>query len=424
VKRILVLAACALAPLLLAGPADAEIVATIPPGSYFTDLSIAPTGAVWVASAGPTRARSAIGQVVGDGVRWASFPVVGAPLGGTSENAVFARADGRVWGFLGGRVAVRPTATGFVSTALLRPGEYNSGVGVPADGGAMILPNLDQSFERIGLDGSRTTVRYTAPPAARGRTDCSLERMSAAPDGTLLADDGCDRLLRLRVDGTVVGTIPDAGSGVLVGLAGDMWLQNSFSVTHRVAGVDKEIELPFEHSVLGPWALAPDGTVWAATAGGCRLLHITDAGVAANIPAPMNAEVLAVASDGALWLHNHNQVAHVTPSAPEQARCDERVPTVRLPDVKRGRVSIAALRRHHGLRITSSEPGTLNGIATVAGVHLKPQQGVDRRGTVLRFSDRLLRRLARGGRLDLRFLAVWDANTNGGRPRELVRVVP
>jgi hypothetical protein len=422
VLRILLFAACTLALLLRPGPADAEIVATLPAGSYFTDLSIAPTGAVWVASAGPTRVRSAIGEVIGHGVRWSSFPIIGAPLGGYSENAVFARADGRVWGFLGGRVAVRPTAAGFVSTALLRPGEYNSGVGVPADGGAMILPNLDQSFERIGLDGSRTTVRYTAPPV-RGRTDCSLERMVAAPDGTLLADDGCDRLLRLRVDGTVGGTIPHADSDVLVGPAGDMWLQGAFNITHRVAGADKEIELPFEHNSIGPWALAPDGTVWAATPDGCRLLHITDTGVA-DIPAPMNARTLAVAPDGTLWLHNHAQIAHVTPSAPERVSCDERVPTVRLPDVSRGRVSIAALRRHRGLRITSSEPGTVNGIATVAGVHLKTQQGVDRRGTVLRFSARRLRRLARGGRINLEFLTVWDANLNGGFFPDHVRVVP
>jgi hypothetical protein len=208
-----------------------------------------------------------------------------------------------------------------------------------------------------------------------------------------------------------------------MGPAGDMWVQGAFDVTHRAGGVDKTIELPREHNSLGPWALAPDGSVWAATTNGCRLLRITDAGVT-DIPAPMNARTLAVAPDGTLWLHNHSKIAHVTPSAPERASCDERVPTVRMPDVSRGRVSIAALRRHHGLRITSSEPGTLNGIATVGGVHLMTQQGVDRRGTVLRFSDRRLRRLARGGRIDLEFLTVWDANLNGGGFPDHVRVVP
>ena len=92
------------AALTFAAGARADIVATLPPGSYFTDVSVASTGAVWVASSGPTRGRSAIGTVVPGGVSWTSMPIAGAPLGGTSENAVFARPDGGVWGFFGGRV--------------------------------------------------------------------------------------------------------------------------------------------------------------------------------------------------------------------------------------------------------------------------------------------------------------------------------
>ncbi len=53
-----------------------------------------------------------------------------------------------------------------------------------------------------------------------------------------------------------------------------------------------------------------------------------------------------------------------------------------------------------------------------------PQQAVDRHGTILRFSQKLLRRIARGGRIDVRYLQVWDANGNGGGPSEdFLRVV-
>jgi uncharacterized protein (DUF2384 family) len=56
------------------------------------------------------------------------------------------------------------------------------------------------------------------------------------------------------------------------------------------------------------------------------------------------------------------------------------------------------------------------GAVTVAGVDVMPQQAVDRRGTTLRFSQNVLRRIARGGRIEVRYLQVWDANGNGGGP--------
>ena len=88
-------------------------------------------------------------------------------------------------------------------------------------------------------------------------------------------------------------------------------------------------------------------------------------------------------------------------------------------------MSLATLRHRHGLRITSDEPGTLIGAMKVAGAKVMPQQPIDRRGTVLRFSPRQLARVAHGGRLDVRYLQVWDANNNGGGPRQdTVRVVP
>ena len=84
--------------------------------------------------------------------------------------------------------------------------------------------------------------------------------------------------------------------------------------------------------------------------------------------------------------------------------------------MKHGKVTLAALRQRHGLRVTSSEPGSMIGAVTVAGVDVKPQQAVDRRGTTLRFSPKLLRRIARSGRIEVRYLQVWDANGNGGGP--------
>jgi len=409
------------AALTLAAGARADIVATLPPGSYFTDVSVASTGAVWVASSGPTRGRSAIGTVVPGGVSWTSMPIAGAPLGGTSENAVFARPDGGVWGFFGGRVSVRSSPTGFARTNVFSRGDYESTAGASADGSALVVPEGQEGFVRLGLDGSRTTVHYSARRPA-GQSNCAIDRIAAAPDNTLVVDDDCHRLVRVRLDGSVVETIPLTGAleewadfpRVVAGASGDLWIGGDSSLAHRVGGVATKVALPDTHGFLGPWAPAPDGSLWIAESQGCVLTHITASGVQ-RVPAPITAEAMAAAPDGTVWLTNRNQLAHVGPAG-ERASCDQRQPTVRLPDVKNGTVTLAALRRRHGLRVTSSEPGSMIGAVTVAGVDVKPQQAVDRRGTTLRFSPKLLRRIARSGRIEVRYLQVWDANGNGGGP--------
>jgi hypothetical protein len=119
------------------------------------------------------------------------------------------------------------------------------------------------------------------------------------------------------------------------------------------------------------------------------------------------------------------------PSNAAPGACDERQPVLRLPDrSKQGTVSLRALRRHGGLRITSDEPATLIGIAVAADIKVRPQQAVDRSGAVLRLMPRLLRRLgdrvASGRRtlIKLAFVQAWDGNGNGGGFSHNVRVVP
>ena len=281
---------------------------------------------------------------------------------------------------------------------------------------------------RVGLDGSTSTVHYSAPKPP-GESNCAIDRIDAAPDNTLVVDDDCHRLVRLRLDGSVAETIPLTGAleewadfpRVAAGPSGDLWIGGDSSLAHRVGGVATTVALPQTDGFLGPWATAPDGSLWIAQAQGCVLMHITAGGVQ-RVPAPITAEAIATAPDGTVWLTNRNQLAHVGPAG-EGGSCDERQPTVRLPDVKHGRVTLAALRQRHGLRVTSSEPGSMIGAVTVAGVDIKPQQAVDRHGTTLRFSQNVLRRIARGGRIEVRYLQVWDANGNGGGPTmDYVRV--
>jgi hypothetical protein len=287
-----------------------------------------------------------------------------------------------------------------------------------------------ESFVRLGLDGTKTTVHYSAPKSA-GQSNCSPERFAAPPDGTLYVSDGCRRIVHLRLDGSVLETIPLTGAldewsdfpRVLAGPSTDLWIGGDSSLSHRVGGVATKVALPEFPGFLGPEATAPDGSLWIAEAQGCSLVHVTAGGVQ-QLPAPITASALTVAPDGTLWMTNRNHLAHVGPAG-ERGSCDQRQPKVRLTDVHHGRVSVAALRRRHGLRMTSDEPGTLIGAMKVKGATLMPQQSIDRHGTTLRFSQRQLASVAHGGRLDVRYLQVWDANNNGGGPaQDTVRVVP
>jgi hypothetical protein len=223
----------------------------------------------------------------------------------------------------------------------------------------------------------------------------------------------------------LTGPLADAADfpRVVGGPSGDLWIGTDSSVSHRVGTTVTKVALPAMDGFLGPESTAPDGSLWIAKADGCSLLHVTATGVQ-EVPAPITPMALSVAPDGTLWMTNRNQLAHIG-AAGEGGACDQRPPVVRYPDVHRGRISLAALRRRHGLRMTSDEPGTLIGAIDVKGAKLMPQQPIGRRGTTVRFSRRQLASLAHGGTLDVQFLQVWDANDNSDESTlDDVRVVP
>jgi hypothetical protein len=420
--------------------ARADVVATVPTSTYITDLSIGPTGAVWAAAAGPTRDRSQVGLLAPGAVRWTGFPIVGQPLGGTSENRVFARPDGGAWGWLGGRFALRSTPASFASTAIVGKGGYVGSAAMASDG-ALVIGDGETTLTRVAPDGTRSTIDVKLP-VPKGQSFCDVSGVTAAPGGVLYVDDGCDRLLRVAPgaapkpiaipESLEVGTTPD----VLTGADGTLWLSDDDSLARSTASGFAKVALPANEDgsfmYMGPWTAAPDGSVWIANSSGCGLLHVTTAGVQV-VPAPLHVLQLVAAPDGTLWMANRWRIEHVAPSAltAPKGGCDETEPTVTLPDRRKGAtVSLRALQRHGGLRIRSSEPATLIGVLTAVGREVRPQQAIGRTPSVIRFGSSLLRRLAervaKGERttLKLTFLQAWDAEQNGGGPDDdVLRVV-
>ena len=230
------------------------------------------------------------------------------------------------------------------------------------------------------------------------------------------------QLLR-RLDGSVVETIPLTGAleewadfpRVVAGASGDLWIGGDSSLAHRVGGVATKVALPQTDGFLGPWAAAPDGSLWIAQSPGLRLLHITASRRAAGGGADHGGGPRRRARTGRCG----SRTATSSPTSGPRAsagRATTRQPTVRLPDVRHGRVTLAALRRRHGLRVTSSEPGSMIGAVTVAGVDVGPAGRRPARHHPALLAEAAAPHRA-GGRIEVRYLQVWDANGNGGGPR-------
>ncbi len=192
--------------------ARADIVATLPPGSYFTDVSVAAD-------------RQGVGRLVGPDARhlrrsarsarsasaWPILSIAGAAAGRDErQRRVGPPRRGRL-GLLRRprrraldrheRRSDRAAVGGCVRVGGRRVGRRQRAGHVRSAG----------ELRALGLDGSKATVHYSAPKAA-GQSNCAIDRIAAAADNTLVVDDDCHRLVRLRLDGSVVETIPLTGA--------------------------------------------------------------------------------------------------------------------------------------------------------------------------------------------------------------------
>jgi hypothetical protein len=146
------------------------------------------------------------------------------------------------------------------------------------------------------------------------------------------------------------------------------------------------------------------------------MLHL--AGVTTtSLRAPIAPVTSAVGPDGTLWLADRTQLLHLSPAElTSSAPCDTTDPKLSVPGATHDEVTLRALRRAGGLRVRSSEAGTVSGDIRLAGTKRKlgvVDGAIGTKSVVVTFSratlDLLARRLADGRRtrLDLQ-LTITD----------------
>ncbi len=138
------------------------------------------------------------------------------------------------------------------------------------------------------------------------------------------------------------------------------------------------------------------------------MLHLAGT-TTTSLRAPIAPVTSAVGPDGTLWLADRTQLLHLSPAElTSTAPCDTTDPELSVPGAAHDKVTLRALRRAGGLRVRSSEAGTVSGFIRLAGTKRKlgvVDGAIGTNGVVVTFSratlDLLARRLADGRRTRL-----------------------
>jgi streptogramin lyase len=346
-----VLAAAAL----FAPAAAANDVARVAVGSEIRALVAGPEGGAWIGIY--RRSGAAIGRAGADG----SFRTTGTDF--VPRDATIG-PDGQAWFIAGGDRLARADTAGGVS--LLGPfdtgdDELGGGLAIGPDGAFWTGSYLTRpGLVRITPQGAPAGRLPQIPKCRRSE---SFHDVVRAADGVVWASDHfCDRLVRVRPDGTSsILEVGDSPEELAPDAAGGVWYAafiDGFGGHVDAAGQVTRIK---SEEIATDVAVAPDGGVWFAL-GRCAIARLNGTALEFR-PTTIPAERLAFDPAGGLWLASHTRLVHASVDALGGGRCDDRPPGMRVAVGRRelrGRISLAALRRTGGLRVSVREPAVLS----------------------------------------------------------------
>ena len=268
---------------------------------------------------------------------------------------------------------LRVDGAGTVTTAVTAPddGRPLSDLLVAQPDGSLLATTLStNALARIAPDGTLTYVE-TPVPRCNGATSMLTDAVTAS-DGTVwIAEFNCNQLLRYA-PATGRWTTRSLGRDTPVYLASDaaggVWFGGGLVIGHvDAAGTISRSALPTRFPRVTDVAVAPDGSAWFATQR-CELVRVAPGAAPALVPAPVPVTQLAFAAAGDFWLASPARLLRTTAGALSgPVACDDTPPrTGRIrvgAKTADGPVSVAALRRHHGLTISVREPAAIDALA-------------------------------------------------------------
>lgn len=329
--------------LALAAPADAADL-RVGLSASIRQLIVGPDGGAWAYVSDLERSR--VARITPQGaVRWTRAPSYFAGTLGP---------DGQAW-ILDGRDLLRIDGNGGATRRRV-PSLYTAMVTGP-DGTAWVV---GQETARMAADGTVVPLSLEVP----GCADVRPSALALASDGAVwFYEHGCG-FVRIPPGGApaVVANPEHAAIKLVPDHQGGVWF------SHHVAPGGGHVDAGGRVTMLkrasgrfGTWdvAVAPDGGAWYAD-GRCSLVKASPDGSVRRHPIALPANQVAFDPAGGVWLASATRARHTTLDASPKG-CDDTPPTARIEPDPRKPVSLAALRRQGGFKVTVREPFWIEG---------------------------------------------------------------
>ncbi|RKQ87520.1 hypothetical protein C8N24_5543 [Solirubrobacter pauli] len=257
--------------------------------------------------------------------------------------------DGRAW-LLDGPDLLRIDGNGLATRTPVAAG-YDELVTAP-DGTAWVFDG--ENGARLAADGTAQPLDLAIP----GCPKAYPHGLTRAADGAIWFYASHCGFVRVPPGGTptVVANPDEAGTILAPDAHGGIWFSVHIGPGGGHVDTSGRVTLLKRPGHLGTRdvAVAPDGSAYYAT-GQCFLTRAAADGRVSRHPIAVPATLVDFDAAGGLWLATPSRVRHTTLDAPA-AGCDDTPPTVRIVPDPAKPVSLAALRRQGGFKLTVGEP--------------------------------------------------------------------